>query len=131
MKRTLAFAMVLLVCVPSLSEASHILTLFPDNSAIGISTSAEVNGFSQLRLQVSLNDLNLHAVLMGPTGDPDFPNATASRPWLFGQLGLFGQLKNIVQDGPNFILTWNVFLGLGGTNPATFPVGTLVITVTP
>lgn len=124
MKRALVLAMVLLVCVPSLSEASHILTFFPDNSAIAISTDAELDGLSHLLLQASLNDLNIHAVLMGPTGDPDFANA--SRPWLFGQL------VSVVQNGPNFTLTWNVFLGPGGTDPSTFvPAGILVIIVTP
>lgn len=124
MKRAFVLATILLVCSPSLSDASHILTFFPDNNAIAISTSAEVNGFTHLLLQASLNDLNLHAVLMRPTGAPDFANFPL--PWIFGQL------VSIVQIGPSFALTWNVFLGAGGVDPSAFvPVGTLSITVTP
>lgn len=124
MKRALVLAVILLVCVPSLSNASHILTFFPDNSAIGISTSAEVNGFTHLLMQASLNDFNLHAVFLGPTGAPDFVNAPL--PWVFGQL------VSIVQSGSNFTLTWNIFVGPGGTNTSSFmPAGTLVVTVAP
>jgi hypothetical protein len=122
MKRALFVAFALVLGVPSFGQAGHISKIFPDNNGIALSTTSEVNGFTHLLLQANLNDLNLHAVFMGPTGSPDFVNA--GLPWIFGQL------VSIVPSGPNFVFTWNVFAS--GAGAAAFaPIGTLIITVTP
>ncbi len=122
MKRAFLFALALVLCAPSVGQAGHISKIFPDNNGMAISTSSEINGFTHLLLQANLTDLNLHAVFMSPTGDPDFANA--GLPWIFGQL------VSVVPSGPNFIFTWNVFAS--GAGAAGFaPIGTLIATVTP
>ena len=122
MRLAIVFAVVLLVCSPSISHGGHISKIFPDNNGMAISTSGEVNGFTHLLLQASLADFNLHAVFMNPTGSPDFANV--GLPWLFGQI------VSIVPSGPNFIFTWNLFVSGAGSAPFV-PLGTLSITVTP
>jgi len=123
MRRALVFGVVLLVCSPSLSQAGHIVTFFPDNNGMAISTSGEVNQITHFLLQANLADFNLHAVFMIASGNPDFAN-TGGRPWVFGQL------VSIVESGPTFTLTWNVSASTGGSAPFV-PIGSLIIVVTP
>lgn len=122
MKRAFLFALALLFFVPSVGQAGHISKIFPDNNGMAISTTSEVNGFTHLLFHANLTSFNLHAVAMGPTGNPDFANFPL--PWLFGQL------VSIVPSGPNFVFTWNLFASGGGA-AGFVPIGTLGIVITP
>jgi hypothetical protein len=128
MRRALVFGVVLLVCSPSLSQASHIVTLFPDNNGMAISTSGELNGITHFLMQANLADLNLHAVFMTASGNPDFANVQGGRPWVFGQL--VSVVKSGPISAPTFTLTWNVSTSTGGSAPFVL-IGSLTIVVTP
>jgi hypothetical protein len=121
MIRVATVALALMLAASTAALGAQFLTLFPPsaNHVASVTPSSSIDGVNHLHLGINLVNLDLFAVLMGPSG---VPTVTLQYPWLYGNV------VSVVQTHHNvYRVTWSVSVSSGGISAAWYHAGLIFV----